>query len=86
VALQTEIEAERNVLRSPRVVLAKAAGARFVDRATKVFLPNTRVVCSSRPPRRKRAHIFVCTMSHEGFAVHFDYIATGRHLFRLVAK
>jgi hypothetical protein len=80
----SETEAERHVLASPGFFHRLAGGGELVDRATRLFRPNASVRCSTRSPKRHRAHTFDCTVRRGRVAFHVRYIATGPTSFRLL--
>ena len=78
--LHLKIEAERNVLRSPRFFLENGGAGSIVDRATGVFRANTTVRCSRSV---QRASTLLCRIRRGRVVLRFRYIALGRKSFRL---
>ena len=75
-----KIEAERNVLRSPRFFLENGGAGSIVDRATGVFRANTTVRCSRAV---QQASTLLCRIRRGRVVLRFRYIALGRKSFRL---
>jgi hypothetical protein len=76
------LEAERNVLRSPRFFLELGrAGAAFVDPATKLFRADTTITCAVNNGSRER----VCEVRRGRSSLRVRYVRTGQSSFRLAA-
>jgi hypothetical protein len=78
-----KIEAERNVLRSPRFFLENGGAGSIVDQATGVFRANTTARCSRAVQRHKGASTLLCRIRRGRVVIRFRYIALGRKSFRL---
>jgi hypothetical protein len=82
--LHSRVQAERNVLQSPRFFLTSGRRAAVVvDAATGIFRTNTRVSCAASPPAAAQAHVFVCSVRHGKTRLRVRYTATGKKSFRL---
>jgi hypothetical protein len=76
-----ELEAERNVLKSPEFFLERGgSGAALVDPATKLFHVNTTIKCAATAPG---VRVLVCRVHRGRISVRLRYIVTGRKSFRL---
>ena len=86
-ALKLAIEAERNVLQSPRFFLdhGGAAAKALIDPATKLFRPNTTVTCSVTQRRRNGSWERMCRVRRGRVSIRVRYVPTGRSSFRLAA-
>jgi hypothetical protein len=84
VALERGLEAERDVLRSPRFFLQLGrAGTAFVDPATKLFRAGTTITCALTERRHNGSWERVCRASRGRASIRIRYVQTGRSSFRL---
>jgi hypothetical protein len=78
------LEAERNVLRSPRFFLDQGgAVATLVDPATRIFRANTTINCSVTQRRRNGSWERICTVRRGRVSIRVRYVPTGPSSFRL---
>jgi hypothetical protein len=83
-AIKLALEAERNVLQSPRFFLEHGrATAAFVDPATKLFRVNTSIACAVTQRRRNGSWERICAVRRGRVSIRVRYIPTGRSSFRL---
>jgi hypothetical protein len=81
-----ELEAERNVLRSPRFFLEQGgAAAALVDPATKLFRPNITITCAVTQHRRNGSWERLCRVRRGRVSIRVRYVPTGQSSFRLAA-
>jgi hypothetical protein len=85
-AIKLALEAERNVLQSPRFFLEHGgATAAFVDPATKLFRVNTTITCAVTQRRRNGSLERLCSVRRGRVSIRVRYVPTGRNSFRLAA-
>jgi hypothetical protein len=85
-AIKLALEAERNMLQSPRFFLEHGgATAAFVDPATKLFRVNTTITCAVTQRRRNGSWERLCSVRRGRVSIRVRYVPTGRSSFRLAA-